>query len=103
MLYLKVEVFVPLEDVEEMVRALNNAGLLQEGNYDYCYSYTAVKGHFRPLEGAYPSKGQMNEVNQVDEVKLEFRIRMSQRVVVERIVRQYHSYEVPVINFYQLL
>lgn len=103
MLYLKVEVFVPADDIETMVDALNKAGLLQEGSYDYCYSCTPVKGHFRPLEGANPSVGQIGSKTEVDEMKLEFRIRMSQRVVVERIVRQYHSYEMPVMNFYQLL
>lgn len=103
MSYLKVEFFVPLEHVTSIVEALNQAQLLTEGNYDYCFAYTPVKGHFRPLQDANPYIGNVNEITQVDEVKVECRIDALAKAKAERIIKEHHPYEVPVINFIELL
>lgn len=100
--YYKLEVFIPVEHVEPIVKALNEAGLIREGDYDYCYATSLVKGHFRALEGAKPFIGSKHEVVEVDEIKLECRIPAERRTEVEAIVRLAHPYEVPVMNFIAL-
>ena len=97
--FYKLEVFIPVEHVEPIVEALNEAGFIREGDYDYCYATSLVKGHFRALEGAKPFIGSKHEVVEVDEIKLECRIPAERRTEVEAIVRLAHPYEVPVMNF----
>lgn len=97
--YYKLEVFIPVEHVKPIVKALNEAGFIREGDYDYCYATSLVKGHFRALEGAKPFIGSKHEVVEVDEIKLECRIPAERRTEVEAIVRLAHPYEVPVMNF----
>lgn len=101
--YLKVEFFVPLENVNAIIKAINDAQLIKEGNYDYCYAYTLVKGHFRPLEGANPFLGNIGGIEQVDEVKVEFRMNASEKKRAESIIKDHHPYETPVINFIPLV
>lgn len=101
--HLKVEIFVPLENVKEIIEAINKEGLIREGDYDYCYSYTPVKGHFRPLDQAQPYIGQIGKIEEVDEVKVEFRIEKSKKAQAFNLITKNHPYEVPVINFISLV
>lgn len=103
MTYLKVEIFVPTSYIKELITALNQAGLLKDGNYDYCYSYTPVKGHFRPLDGAKPFIGEVGEIEEVDELKVEFRIKATDKELAESIIFEKHPYETPVFNFIELV
>lgn len=82
--------------------ALNEARLLGQGNYDYVFSATKVLGHWRPLEGAEPAIGEVGEISQEPELKIEFRIEYEQRQKTEAIIRQHHPYEEPAINFIPL-
>ena len=101
-MYLKVEVYIPEKDHHEMMNALNEAGLLGQGNYDYVFSATRVLGHWRPLPGADPSIGEVGEISREPELKIEFRIEQPQRQAVEAIIRANHPYEEPAINFIPL-
>lgn len=96
--HLKVEIFIPQENVKTLIDALNRRGYLTEENYDYCYAQTNVMGHFRPLTNACPYLGQKGKIEEVAEAKLEFRIRRKDIQEVYRLIREYHPYEVPVIN-----
>lgn len=100
---LKVEFFVPANHLEAIIEALNKVELLTEENYDYCYSYTPVKGHFRPLKDANPFIGEVQRIEQVDELKVEFRIQAKAKEEALSIIKEYHPYEVPVINFIKLV
>lgn len=102
MRYLKVEVFIPETHLETLVEAVNNAGLMREGAYDYAYATSRVQGHFRPLAGAQPFIGHVNEVTEVAEVKVEFRIAETDYQRADLVIRQAHPYEVPVINYLML-
>lgn len=101
--FLKLEVFIPVGHEDSVIEALNSAGFLKEGNYDYCYATSLVKGHFRPLDDAQPYIGQSGELSEVDEVKLECRIRSEHRKEAEALIRLAHPYEIPVMNFMVLL
>ena len=103
MIYLKVEVFIPQENVAILVNKLNEKGLLLDGNYDYVYCEIPVRGHFRPLEGANPAVGKIGQVTDQEENKLEFRIKKEKKEEVDKIIKLNHPYECPVINYIQLI
>lgn len=102
MKYLKIEIFVPPQNVNDIINAIND-DYLGDNNYDYVYSETLVKGHFRPLEGASPHIGDINKIETIDEMKVEFRIKKEDLNEVMRIIRREHPYEVPVINVIELI
>lgn len=101
--FLKVEVYIPEEYVIKLANELNERDILKEALYDYVFASTSVKGHFRPLEGANPFSGKVGVVNEVPEVKMEFRIKKCHKEDVEKIIDIVHPYEDPVVNFIELL
>lgn len=103
MSYLKLEVYVPENDVKKIVKELNKENLIGDGAYDYVYTNTKVKGHFRALKGANPYIGEVGKIEEVDEIKLEFRVREEEIKKTLKIVKDNHPYEVPVINIIKLL
>lgn len=103
MKFIKVEVFLPPYNKEKVVTALNNQGILKYGLYDSVYSETRVKGHFRPLKGSNPTEGIIGEVCDIEEIKLEFRIRKEDKHKTVEIIKDNHAYEEAVINMIELL
>ncbi|MBP2024600.1 hypothetical protein [Peptoniphilus stercorisuis] len=101
--HLKIEVFIPEEYVVEIVNGLNESNVLREGNYDYVFATTKVKGHFRPIEGANPFSGEIGVVHECDEVKMEFRIKEEDLDEVRKIIEIKHPYEEPIINIIKLI
>ena len=55
----KIEVFTPEEYIEMLRNELNKLGACKTGEYDYCLSYSSVKGYWRPLKGASPFNGKL--------------------------------------------
>ena len=103
MKHVKIEIFIPRENSRKLIDKINEAWYLKEENYDYCYAETYVLGHFRPIEGANPYIGSLNKIEEVQESKLEFRIRREDLEETMRIIKENHLYEVPVINIIELI
>lgn len=103
MAYIKVEVFVPDEDKWSVIDGLNAREILKDGGYDSVFAETKVTGHFTPLAGSSPDIGEIGEHTTVSEVKLEFRIKKEDKDKVYKIIKDTHPYEVPVINFIELI
>lgn len=101
--FIKVEVFIPSDSKEKLIDALADSGILKYENYDRVYSQTKVLDHFIPLENANPFIGEKKEECEVEEVKLEFRIKAKDKEKVFKIIKENHPYEVAVINFIGLL
>ena len=55
------------------------------------------------LKGQTPIIGSLNKVEEVEESKLEFRIRREDLEEAMKIIRENHPYEVPVINIIELI
>ena len=103
MKFVKIEVFVPRENAKKLMKGINEGGFLEEENYDFCYSETKVIGHFRPITGANPYIGTVGSIEDVEENKIEFRIKKDDLDEVLKIIKRIHPYEVPVINVIGLL
>ncbi|PRD53772.1 Nif3-like dinuclear metal center hexameric protein [Sphingobacterium gobiense] len=67
----KLAVFVPRSHAESVRVALFDAGAGAIGDYDECSYNTAGYGTFRPLDGANPTIGTVNEQERVEETKIE--------------------------------
>lgn len=101
--YVKIETFLPPSAEEQVISALNEAGLLKEGPYDSVYASSPVTGHWRPLEGASPHIGAVGEVSSEPELKLEFRIDAERLEQAFSIIEREHPYETPVINAIEVI
>ena len=98
----KICVYVPENAVETVKKALFDAGAGRIGNYDCCCWQTAGTGQFRPLQGSQPAVGRLNEIEHVEEIKIEL---VCADEVVEsavRAMRQAHPYEEPAFDVWQL-
>ncbi len=89
----KLSVFVPLENLDQLSSALFQAGAGSIGNYKDCHFYTKGTGTFRPVEGANPFSGELNELSKVDEVKAEYLVRKHDLGKVLFAMKMNHPYE----------
>ena len=99
----KLEIFAPPEALSALQAALALAGAGQIGNYDHCLSFSRVMGIWRPLEGADPYTGQIGQIHQAEEFKLEVNCPVELVPQALQAIRGAHPYEEPVINVIPLL
>ncbi|MEK5197661.1 Nif3-like dinuclear metal center hexameric protein [Staphylococcus sp. FSL H8-0121] len=100
--YYKVQTIIPEDHLETFKQQLNDIGLAKEGDYEYCFFESKGRGQFKPVGDADPYIGSIDEIEYVDEVKLEFMISYQQRQLTERAIHHYHPYETPVYDFIEL-
>ena len=98
--FYKVVVFLPLEYKDDLMRAINESMEPIYPNYDMVFSYQMVKGCWRPLEGADPFQGRIGELEEADELRLEFAIKASDLARVVDAIYLAHPYEEPGIDVY---
>lgn len=96
--FFKLEVFVPETHFRAVQLALQKADAGHIGAYDSCISYSRVTGVWRPLEGATPYLGDVGEVSEEPEIKIETVCRAESLDETLRAVKDAHPYEEPVIN-----
>ncbi len=96
--FYKLEVFIPAEDVDELLEVLAAVHAGEIGNYDHCASITQVQGTYRPLEGAAPVVGSVGQLFAGGECKVEVNCRENLLMEAIQAVREIHPYEEPVIN-----
>ena len=87
--------YVPVSDTEEVLQALFDVGAGRVGNYDSCAFVSEGRGQFRPLEGAEPALGQINEVEHVKESRVEITFTRDLRATVVDALRAVHPFEEP--------
>lgn len=100
--YFKVQVFIPEADVEVFKDKMNQEGFASEGDYEYCFFSTKGDGQFKPVENAQPHIGTLNQIETVEEVKVEFMIQNHERAKAEYYINTLHPYETPVYDFIPL-
>jgi hypothetical protein len=99
----KLEIFVPREHALRIREELARAGVGVIGNYDHCAALVPVQGYFRPLPGANPFDGEVGEIREVLEYKLEVNCPRERVAQALRAVRRVHPYEEPLINIVPLV
>ena len=101
----KVKMFVtiPPENVDEVRKAVCDAGAGIIGNYTYCTSSTKSIGTFIPNDNANPYIGENNKLEFVEEEKLEFVCDINQVSKVLSKLREAHPYEEPAIDIVPLI
>ncbi len=68
---MKLVVFVPVENTDEVLDAMHKAGAGQIGNYSNCSFQVQGTGRFLPTEGADPKIGQIGKPEEVQENRIE--------------------------------
>jgi dinuclear metal center YbgI/SA1388 family protein len=99
----KLVVFVPRSDAQRLVDALAAAGAGRLGNYDRCAWTTEGTGTFRALAGAKPAIGDVGEIEQVDETRIEMVVPRRLRADVVAALRSAHPYEEPAFDLLQMV
>lgn len=99
----KLVVFVPEENANEVREALGKAGAGQIGEYSYCsYSIKGV-GRFKPSDNANPHIGSAGTLEAVNEERIEVACEKEQAAEIIKVIKEVHPYEEVVIDIYPML
>jgi len=99
----KICVYVPEKHVEKVKTALFDAGAGRIGNYDCCCWQSVGIGQFRPLENSNPAIGDLNELEQVKEIKIELACEDDLVRSAVEAMRDVHPYEEPAFDVWPLM
>lgn len=99
----KIIVTVPIDNVEQVRNAMCEAGAGVIGNYTYCSMSTKCIGTFKPNDKANPFIGKNNNLEFVEEEKLEVICNIDNVKNVVSKLRKSHPYEEPAIDIVPLL
>jgi hypothetical protein len=99
----KIEFFVPCQYVEAISDELSKIGAGRIGNYDHCMAVSSVRGYWRPLAGANPFQGEIGEISEAAECKVEVNCKREYVDKALKVIRATHPYEEPLINLIPLV
>ncbi len=68
---LKIEFYVPEEQLQQVKQAMFDAGAGKVGDYDSCAWQVLGEGQFKPCEGSKPFKGKRGSLEILSEYKVE--------------------------------
>jgi hypothetical protein len=92
---IQVTVFVPINHKELVKAVMFEAGGGKIGNYDSCCFEQAGLGQFRPLAGSQAFVGKVNQLEIVEEVRIEMVCEDSSYSQVVAAMKASHPYETP--------
>lgn len=98
----KIVVYVPVTHAADMRMLLGKLGCGKVGNYDFASFSTRGVGRFRPLAGAKPAIGEVGQVEEVEEERIETVVEEASLEHVVHELRLCHPYEEAVIDVYPL-
>ena len=99
----KIVVFVPEENAEEVRQALGEAGAGKIGDYSFCSFSIKGTGRFKPNDKANPHIGSAGKLETVDEERIEVACEKKQAARIIEVIKKVHPYEEVVIDIYQML
>lgn len=94
----KLCVYIPVEQLETVKRAMFDAGAGRIGNYSDCCWQVLGIGQFRPGDGSQPFFGDRDQLEQLAEYRVEM---VCDDAVVDAVVaalRAAHPYEEPAFD-----
>ncbi len=98
----KIVFFVPETHKETVKQALFNAGAGRIGNYDSCAWETLGTGQFRAMQGANPFLGKIDQIEKVDEYRVELVCEDALIKDAIRAMKAAHPYEEPAYDVIKL-
>ena len=101
--YVKMQVMCPPEFLDTMHDAISDGGGGVIGNYTHCMFVSKGMGYFMPKEGSNPSVGASGQLEQIDEVKIEFLCARDKVKSKKKKIRIVHPYEEVPIDIIPLL
>jgi len=99
----KIEVLLPKEYIEPILKAVSVLGACKVGNYDHVATFYEIEGCWKPGSESSPVTGVKNEVNYGKEYKLEFRCEESKVKDVVSEINRIHPYDEVLINVIELV
>ncbi|WP_439356472.1 NGG1p interacting factor NIF3 [Acinetobacter seifertii] len=100
---LKLIYYVPDSHLESTKQAIFSAGAGGIGNYEHCAWQVKGIGQFKPVKGADPYIGELGELEQVDEWRVETIVIEENAKAVAKALKASHPYEEPAFEFIQIL
>ena len=95
--YMKLEIFIPETHFHQLQEVLQQVNAGRIGGYDSCLAYSRVTGMWRPLVGTEPYQGDVGEIFEGAELKVEVRIEAANLEKTLSAIRAVHPYEEPVV------
>lgn len=99
----KIVVTIPYENAIEVRDAICEAGAGVIGNYTYCSISTKCIGTSKPNDDANPYIGKANQLELIEEEKLEVVCDVKKVKNVLKKLREVHPYEEPAIDIIPLI
>ncbi|MCG9514052.1 NGG1p interacting factor NIF3 [Acinetobacter pittii] len=100
---LKLIYYVPDSHLESTKQAIFSAGAGGIGNYEHCAWQVKGIGEFKPVKGADPYIGEVGELEQVDEWRVETIVIEENAKAVAKALKASHPYEEPAFEFIQII
>lgn len=100
---IKIVVFVPLENADEVRQALGQAGAGQIGEYSFCSYSTIGKGRFTPSRQASPHIGEADKPEVVEEERIEVVCDRNDAKKIIEAMKRAHPYEEVAFDIYPLI
>lgn len=98
----KLVFFVPESHLEQVKTAVFAAGAGRIGNYDQCCWQAIGQGQFRPLINANPYIGQANQLETLEEYRVEMVCADEHIQSAINALRMAHPYEEPAFDLVRL-
>lgn len=98
----KLVFFCPIDEAEKVSQAIYNAGGGTIGEYKNCNFKTTGVGSFTPGELANPSKGKINQPEEVEEYRIEILIPSHKEQQIIAAMKEAHSYEEVAYEIYPI-
>lgn len=98
----KLVFFCPTDEAEKVSQAIYKAGGGTIGEYSNCSFKTTGVGSFTPSELANPSKGKINQPEEVEEYRIEILIPSHKEQQIIAAMKKAHSYEEVAYEIYPI-
>ncbi len=99
----KVWLTCPESDSKKVRLAIGNAGIGKIGNYSHCSFVTKGKGYFKPNSEASPHIGEVDKLEEVDEVIIEFICEKRKLELLKQVIKKNHPYEEVALDIFPML
>lgn len=98
----KIEFYIPESHLEQVKKAMFEAGAGKLENYDCCCWQTKGIGQFRPLEGSNPYSGELGAAEKDAEWKVEMVCADDVVDAAIAALKENHPYETPAYQYWEV-